>query len=343
MEKLKKFYNKNYKFFIILPLVLFIISLLYLFYFYFQTGDLFYKDISLTGGTTLSLFLEVNEKDLSNLLSQKTENFEIKTITDSTGRRVSVVLTFPEDKTEEIISSLEDFLGQKLTQDNSSIEKTSSSLSKNFHDQLISSIILAFFLMSMVVFLIFAKGKKIKFLVIILNIILAFLIKFSFSSNSLSFFSKVFLFFISIFLVIMYIKFSVPSFAVMFAAASDIILTLAIINLLEIKLSTAGIVAFLMLLGYSVDTDILLTTRVLKRKNTSINEELFKAFKTGITMTLTSMASLLLALIFIYRFQSVLNQIFTILLIGLTFDIFNTWAFNASLIKWFAEKNETHV
>jgi preprotein translocase subunit SecF len=92
-----------------------------------------------------------------------------------------------------------------------------------------------------------------------------------------------------------------------------------------------------MIIGYSVDTDILLTTRLLKRKE-GINESLFGAFKTGTTMTLTSIIAVASALIAVYSFDSVLNQIFTILLIGLGFDLFNTWITNASIIKWYTEE-----
>jgi len=102
------------------------------------------------------------------------------------------------------------------------------------------------------------------------------------------------------------------------------------------KISTAGIVAFLMLIGYSVDTDILLTTRLLK-KHESTDKALFGAFKTGTTMTITSIIAITTALIVVYPFASVLNQIFTILLIGLGLDLFNTWITNASIIKWYTE------
>ena len=134
-----------------------------------------------------------------------------------------------------------------------------------------------------------------------------------------------------------YIKKSVPAFAVILSAFADIIMTLAVINLVGIELSTAGIVAFLMLIGYSVDTDILLTTRLLRRRE-GVNASLFKAFKTGMTMTITSIVAVMTALIAIYSFESVLNQIFTILLIGLGFDMFNTWVTNASIIKWYVGK-----
>jgi len=74
----------------------------------------------------------------------------------------------------------------------------------------------------------------------------------------------------------------IPSIAVIFAAFTDIVLTIATANLLGMSVSTAGIVAILMLIGYSVDSDILLTTRVLKRKDERVNSRIFGAFKTGI-------------------------------------------------------------
>jgi preprotein translocase subunit SecF len=131
-----------------------------------------------------------------------------------------------------------------------------------------------------------------------------------------------------------------PSIAVIISAFADILMTLVVINLLEIKVSSAGIIAFLMLIGYSVDTDILLTTRMLKRDEGSLNERLFGAFKTGTTMTLTSLFAVLFALIVVKSFSPVLSQIFTILAIGLGFDLLNTWITNASILKWYISKKK---
>ena len=128
----------------------------------------------------------------------------------------------------------------------------------------------------------------------------------------------------------------VPSFAVVISAFADIMMTLAAINLLEIKLSSAGITAILMLIGYSVDADIMLTTRLLKRQG-SIDHNLKQAFKTGITMTLTSIVAISVALFIVQSVSNVLAQIFTILIIGLSFDILNTWITNVSILKWHLE------
>ena len=58
----------------------------------------------------------------------------------------------------------------------------------------------------------------------------------------------------------------VPSLAVIAAALCDIIIAVGGMSLFGIPLSVATVGALLMLIGYSVDTDILLTTRVLKAK-----------------------------------------------------------------------------
>jgi preprotein translocase subunit SecF len=201
--------------------------------------------------------------------------------------------------------------------------------------------------MAAVVFVIFAKGWKVKTLAIILNFIFGlFLGKLFFKINPLV--SLLVLFVFIIVLVFIYIKYSIPSFAVMLCAFADIAMTLAIVDLIGLKIAGAGIVAFLMLIGYSVDTDILLTTRVMTRKTNTVNREIFGAFRTGMTMSLAAIVAVAVALIIVHPFGTVLNQMFQILLIGLCLDIFNTWVTNTSLIKWFVEhestqEHETHL
>jgi len=131
----------------------------------------------------------------------------------------------------------------------------------------------------------------------------------------------------------------VPSIAVILSALLDIIIPLAIISVMGFKLSTAGIAAFLMIIGYSVDTDILLTTRVLKRKSGTSFSRMKGAFKTGMTMTLTTIAALTVGVIVT---QSVIiKEMFTIILIALIIDLISTWFMNASLLTWYVKKNET--
>lgn len=135
--------------------------------------------------------------------------------------------------------------------------------------------------------------------------------------------------------VTLYFRLWVPSLAVILAAFSDIVMTLAVFNILGLKLSTAGIAAFLMLIGYSVDTDILLTTRVLKRTKGTVFQRTIDAMKTGLTMTVTTMVAVLAAMLLTP--SEVLRQIMIVLFIGLIFDIINTWLQNAGILRWYAE------
>lgn len=136
--------------------------------------------------------------------------------------------------------------------------------------------------------------------------------------------------------VFIYFRTLVPSAAVVLAAFSDIIITLAVLNILDIKLTTAGIAAFLMLIGYSVDTDILLTTRVLKRGEGTVYQRVVGAMKTGLVMNFTTMAAVLIALLLSQ--SDIIRQIMTILFIGLLADLVNTWIQNAGILRWYMEK-----
>ena len=333
--KFEQWYDNNYKKLLIIPAIVLAISLIYLTIFFVQTGDIINKDVSLTGGTTITIQSDVSQQDLDDFISQNLTDFEIQAISDNAGNQIQLIITVGEDSTETLETILEDFLGYELTSENSSKETTSSSLSADFYKQLIIAVLLAFFWMAAVVFLIFSKGKKAKFWTIALNILLGFFMGNLFLKINPIVSAIIFIAFAFV-LIKMYIKNSVPAFAVMLSAFADIVMTLALVDLIGMKISTAGIVAFLMLIGYSVDTDILLTTRLLK-KHESTNAALFRAFKTGTTMTITSIIAITAALIVVFPFASVLNQIFTILLIGLGFDLFNTWITNASIIKWYVE------
>ncbi|MEM4330476.1 MAG: hypothetical protein QW273_00510 [Candidatus Pacearchaeota archaeon] len=339
MKIIETLYEKHYKRILIIPVLALIFSLLFLFYFYKTNGDLFYKDVSLTGGTTITIFSEVNAKELEKELYKITNNLEVRKISDSTGKQIQVVIIVPEKYSEEVKKKIEEFLGHKLTQENSSIETTSSFLSSNFYKQMLGAVFLSFFWMSAAVFLIFSNNTKSKIVTAILSIFLGILFgKFINSPSSVYLLLIVIPF--CLVLIYMYYKYSIPSLAVIFAALSDIIMTLVCVNLIGMKISLAGIVAFLMLIGYSVDTDILLTTRVLRKKEGSVNDEIVRAFKTGITMSLTSLFAIIAALFFVYRYGTVLNEIFIILSFGLVFDIFNTWLGNAPIIKWYIERKK---
>ena len=136
--------------------------------------------------------------------------------------------------------------------------------------------------------------------------------------------------------VLIYFRTIAPSLAVILAAFSDIVITLAIFNLTGIKLSSAGIAAFLMLIGYSVDSDILLSSRFLKRHDLSEMQRIYSAMKTGLTMSATTISAVFIALFFVS--SDVVKQIMIILLIGLLVDLIMTYIQNVGILRMYTEK-----
>ncbi|MDD1670329.1 MAG: preprotein translocase subunit SecF, partial [Methanomicrobiales archaeon] len=109
-------------------------------------------------------------------------------------------------------------------------------------------------------------------------------------------------------------------------------------TLIGIPLTLPTTAALLMLIGYSVDSDILLTMRVLKRQG-RLEDKLAGAFRTGIIMTTTALAAALSLWVVSSLGQiEVIRTIAAVLLIGLVLDIINTWITNATILKWYVQK-----
>jgi len=288
LRKIETFHNKHYKTLLLIPILLILFSFVYLGIFYQKNNDFIYKDISLTGGTIVTIQDKIAASKIKLDLADKLDDINTREIYDLTTREQKAVIIETKSSPEQTKQILEEYLGYSLNEQNSSFEFTGSQLSETFYRQLIIAIIFAFLLMAIVVFILFRTF--------------------------------------------------VPSLAVIFSAFADILMTLVVVDLFGIKMSSAGIVAFLMLIGYSVDTDILLTNRILKRSEGTLNERIFNAFKTGVTMTLTSFVAVFCAFLIVRSFSFTLAQIFAILCIGLSFDILNTWITNVSILKWYVEK-----
>ena len=137
---------------------------------------------------------------------------------------------------------------------------------------------------------------------------------------------------LSFILVFLFFRSVVPSIAVLTGALADIIIALGAMGLFGVPLTLASFAALLMLLGFSLDTDILLTTRLLKRKGDP-RENAFDAMKTGLTMSVMAMIAfgalfILAAVTHIPTYY----EISAVALAGLVGDMFATWGINGVLI-----------
>lgn len=128
----------------------------------------------------------------------------------------------------------------------------------------------------------------------------------------------------------------VPSAAVITAAFCDMLVTIAVYNLTGRTMSSAGIAALLMLIGYSVDTDMLLTSRVLRRKEGTVMDRVYSALKTGLTQVSTTLAAILVALMITQ--SEVIREVMIVLLIGLIVDVPMTWIQNVAMLRKYMER-----
>jgi preprotein translocase subunit SecF len=270
-----------------IPLILAIFSLIYLGNFFSHNNDFMYRDTSLSGGTSITVQGDIPQEKLEVLKSEFSD-ISIRKLTDlRTGEPIASIVE-SSSSPQDLQKGIEKAMGYNLTEENSSIEFSGPTLSQGFYKQLITALIIAFFLITVVVFILFRTV--------------------------------------------------IPSGAIIFSIFSDLIIALTIVDLIGIKLSAAGISAFLMLIGYSVDTNILLTTRALKNPEGTLNSRIFRAFRTGILMSFTAIGAVLPAFFIVTGLPDSFRQIFLILVLGLSADVVNTWVMNAGIIKWYCER-----
>jgi len=289
MQRLENLFMNHYKKIIIIPILLLVFSLV-VFVIQAQKGSILTKDISLQGGTSVTITSEqgVNIDELQESLENSFPNSDIlvRELADvTTGKKIGILIEATNIKNEELQPFLEKHFETKFTSDSYSVEEIGASLSASFFKELRLAMIFSFLFMSIVVFITFRK--------------------------------------------------IVPSLTVILTALTDILVTLAIVSIMHLRISTAGIAAFLLLIGYSIDTDILLTTKVLKRTESSLFARIYSSMKTGLTMTITAIAAVTVGL---FSNSVVLQQIFTIILIGLIVDVISTYLGNAPALIWYCKK-----
>ncbi|MEM3400215.1 MAG: hypothetical protein QXP42_05275 [Candidatus Micrarchaeia archaeon] len=148
-------------------------------------------------------------------------------------------------------------------------------------------------------------------------------------------------FLLSALVVFLIFRSFVPSLAVIIGVFSDIITALGAMGLFGIPLTLPSFAALLMLIGYSLDTNVLLTTRVLKRSEGNARQRAYETLKTGLTMTSTAIVSFsVLLLLSIITHIPTYYQIASVAVSGLFGDIMATWLVNAPIILSYAEKLE---
>lgn len=287
--RIRDFYHKNHKKLAWIPLIMLALSIISIVMLYGKIGDIAYKDVSLSGGITATIYYDkpINIAEVEKFLNDNVGESSVRVLSEfGSSKPLGFIVEIVEVDEKDLEASLEKYLGIELDQNNLSLEIVGSGLGKSFYRQMLIGIMFSFLLMAIVVFLTYRTF--------------------------------------------------IPSIAVVFAAFMDIVVTLAIVNLVGIKLSAAGISAFLLLIGYSIDTDILQTTRVIKRKEGTAIDRMAESVKTGLTMTLAAVVAMGVG--YFVSTSYTMKEMFLIILIGLFVDIIATYLMNSSILLRYAEK-----
>lgn len=130
----------------------------------------------------------------------------------------------------------------------------------------------------------------------------------------------------------------IPSLAVIFGALNDIAFALGAMGLLGIPFTLASLGALLMLIGFSLDTDVLLTIRIIKRTEGDPRDRAYGAMKTGLTMSATAITAFAVLLVLSQLTQlATYYHISVVAIAGLVGDIIATWCTNAVMVLWYVE------
>src|SRR5512136_384939 len=263
---------------VVIPLVLFVISLVVIVSTFAATGMPVTPGIDFSGGTAVTIITSDSNEQLQATFA----GYPLSEISDMNNGKFLKFGTMDDTQYQ----SLSDLVNQKYP--DAKIDQIGESFGKSLQSQAALAIVFSFIGMAIVVFLSFRTF--------------------------------------------------VPSFAVVLSALADMVMAAAGMNIVGIPLSLGTTAALLMLIGYSVDSDILLTNRVLRRQG-KLADKLKGAFDTGIIMTSTTLAATT-ALFLVSWFGSVqiLMEISAVLLIGLVADILNTWLTNVGILKWYVLK-----
>ena len=344
MSFYSKFYSGNYKKYLIVPGILLVVCLILIFSLGIKKG------IDLSGGTLLTIYTNqtVNSDEIQNYL--KTQyGFQEVSVNFSKGvqnNRLDI-----QYLQEANLSTLKLQIDNIKALENQSlaIEQTKSLLMQyNYDLNSLNAKEYKNWMSSLDLLYNTQKNKRVN------EILIDLTSKFGFDSKnvaikeisptlSASFYSKAILVSLIAIIGIIIIIFLayreiIPSSAIIACGILDLIGGLLGMAVFNVPLSLVSIPALLMLLGYSIDTDIMLTTKLLKRSEGSNVERAGDSMRTGIVMTTTAIAAVLVMLIFSIMYNLVtFFDISIVLLFGLVMDLIATWLMNGPILLWYIE------
>lgn len=257
--------TKYWKSFTFLPIVALLIASAFLINNMITKGSFMERSPELIGGKIITM--QVSDPNKINL------QYSVRTTSSNTAI-IEIPFDVDENVVIESIRSQTEILGQP------SVRTIGPVIGEIFWQQAQLAIIVAFVLMSIIVFILFRSPA--------------------------------------------------PSLIVILAAITDIVVTIALLNVIGVKLSLHVLAALLMIIGYSVDTDIVLTTNMLRGAGMK------GAMKTGLTMSSAAITAFF-AMYYVSG-SLILQEMALVIMLGIVVDIPATYLANAGILRMWMER-----
>lgn len=274
---------------IFVPIALFAVSVGILLLNFQQTGDFILKDIDLKGGTlvTISTTAPIDEKLLEKKVSDTFGSSLVSSLTTASGFGATIQVPSTVKGSDVVAVVKEAGVGVKEFSE----ESIGPVLGNLFFEQVRNTLIIAFVLMSVVIFIIYRNV--------------------------------------------------VASFGVVFASLANILTTLAMTSLLKIDISFAGFAGLLMLIAFTVDTNIVLTSKIVAHGTEGFRTRYRRALITGLTLIATITVTMFIVLFL--STSKLLVNISEVLVIGFLSDLVFTWILNAGLLEMYFNRKFKHL
>jgi preprotein translocase subunit SecF len=346
MSFYSRFYEKNYKLYLIVPAIILLLSLIFIFGFGVKKG------IDLKGGTLISIY-DVGSVNTDDIKLDLENNFGLEDVSViyNSGITKRLDIQYLEQKSLIDLKTKINNIKQISNKD-SAIEEIKKLFEENSYNYDLS--VLKNYnnwVQELDSFYTYTKNNNTTEILTFLNSEYGIdsenvNIKEISATLGASFYSKAILIGIIaivgiIILILIAFGEFIPALTIIVCAILDVLGGLAGLAIVGIPLSLTTIPALLMLLGYSIDTDIMLTTKLLKRKEGHAKERAGDALRTGSIMTTTTLGALFVMLIFSYLYNiNVLFDISIVLVFGLVVDLLATWFMNGPILLWYLENKK---
>ncbi len=293
IEKIWKLYDDNYKKLIVIPIIISIFMISALVFRFATTGEFFEQDITIKGGTAITFYTNQqydlnNLKQISNNLFS-TEDVVVRELRDISGNTIGYDIQVGKELNySNVLEDLGNELGIVLDSENTSVSSQSALIASSFLVDSIGVIILAFFLMSLVIYY--------------------------------------------------YFRSFIPAISIMGSTMLDVISVLGIFAIFNISFSIATIGAILMVIAYSTESDILLATNIIKRRDGTLMSRIRRAIKTELTMDVAAITTY--SIMLVLSNVAIIQHIAFVLFVAIFFDVINTWILSAGLQRIYMERKK---